>query len=71
MSSERIMTNRLQELLDEARKSVPTSQEKEEQRRSFAYGNTNIENSRITRKMIDEEAESLKKEAADSSLRSE
>ena len=65
------MTNRLQELLDEARKSVPTSKEKEEQRRSFAYGNTNIENSRITRKMVDEEAESLKKEAADSSLPSE
>jgi hypothetical protein len=32
------MTNRLQELLDEARKNVPTPQEKEEQRRSFAYG---------------------------------
>lgn len=61
------MTNRLQELLEEARKSVPTSQEKEEQRRSFAYGNTNIENSRITREMVDEEAESLKKEVADSS----
>jgi hypothetical protein len=56
------MTNRLQELLDEARKSVLTSQEKEEQRRSFAYGNTKIENSRITREMIDQEAESLKKE---------
>ena len=65
------MTNRLQELLDEARKNVLTSQEKEEQRRSFAYGNTKIENSRITREMIDQEAESLKKEAADSSLRSE
>jgi hypothetical protein len=62
------MTNRLQKLLDEARKSVPTSQEKEEQRRSFAYGNTNIENPRITREMIDEQAESLKKEAANSSL---
>ena len=61
----------LQELLDEARKSVPTSQGKEEQRRSFAYGNTNIENSRIKRVMVDQEAESLKKESADSSLRSE
>ena len=65
------VTNCLQELLDEARKSVPTSQEKEEQRRSFAYGNTNIENSRITREMVDQETESLKKESADSSLRSE
>jgi hypothetical protein len=60
------MTNRLQELLDEARKSVLTSEEKEEQRRSFAYGNTRIENSRITREMVDQEAESLKKETADS-----
>ena len=64
------MTNRLQELLDEARKNVPTSQEKEEQRRSFAYGNTKIENSRITREMVDQEAEALKKETADSSLES-
>jgi hypothetical protein len=65
------MTNRLQELLDEAKKNVLTSQEKEEQRRSFAYGNTKIENSRITREMVDQEAESLKKETSDSSLRSE
>ncbi len=46
------MTNRLQELLDEARKNVSTSQDKEEQRRSFAYGNTKIENSRITRETV-------------------
>ena len=65
------MTNRLQELLDEAKKNVLTSQEKEEQRRSFAYGNTKIENSRITREMVDQEAESLKKETADSSSREE
>jgi hypothetical protein len=65
------MTNRLQQLLDEARKSAPTSQDKEEQRRSFAYGNTKIENSRITRETVDQEAESLKKQSADSSLRSE
>lgn len=65
------MTNRLQELLNEARKNVSTSQEKEEQRRSFAYGNTKIENSRITRETIDQEAESLRKETTDSSLRSE
>jgi hypothetical protein len=65
------MTKRLQELLDQARKNAPTSQEKEEQRRSFAYGNTKIENSRITRQMVDQEAESLKKETADSSRRSE
>jgi hypothetical protein len=64
------MTYRLQELLDEAKRSVSTSQEKEEQRRSFAYGNTKIENSRITRETVDREAESLKRENADPSLRS-
>ncbi len=64
------MTNRLQELLDEARKSVSTSQDKEEQRRSFAYGNTKIENARITRETVDREAESLRRENADPSLRS-
>ena len=37
-----------------------TEAEKEEHRRSFAYGNTKIENSRITRELIDREAENLK-----------
>ena len=53
------MTTHLEKLLAEA-KNVPfTSAEKEEQRRSFAYGNTNIENSRITRAMVDDEADKL------------
>jgi hypothetical protein len=34
--------------------------EQEEQRRSFAYGNTKIENDSITREMVDREAEALK-----------
>jgi hypothetical protein len=72
MSQGDTMTNRLQELLDEARKNVSTTQEKEEQRRSFAYGNTKIENSRITRETVDQEAESLRRlGAADPSLLSE
>jgi hypothetical protein len=53
------MPTRLQELLDEARKNVQTPQEKEEQRRSFAYGNTKIENPRITREMVDKAADAL------------
>jgi hypothetical protein len=65
------MTNRLQQLLDEAKRAVPTAQEKEEQRRSFAYGNTKIENPRITRETVDHEAESLGKQGADSSPCSE
>jgi len=54
------MSKELEQLL-EAAKAVPfTAEQKEEQRRSFAYGNTNIENPRITREMIDREAEALK-----------
>jgi hypothetical protein len=53
------MTERLQELLDQAKRAVPSLEEKEEQRRSFAYGNTKIENPRITREMIDREADAL------------
>jgi hypothetical protein len=49
----------LQELIEKARKIVPTPQEREEQRRSFAYGNTKIENPLITREMIDRAAEAL------------
>jgi hypothetical protein len=53
------MTDQLQKLLDQAKKAVPSAQEKEEQRRSFAYGNTKIENPRITREMVDREADAL------------
>jgi hypothetical protein len=65
------MPTKLQELLKAAKKAVPTPQEQEEQRRSFAYGNTKIENPRITRETVDREAESLEHSKADSSLRSE
>ncbi len=50
----------LQELLEKASTVKMSADEKEEQRRSFAYGNANIENARVTRKIIDEEAEALK-----------
>jgi hypothetical protein len=53
------MPTSLQQLLDEARKYLLTPQEREEQRRSFAYGNTKIENPRITREMVDQEADAL------------
>ena len=38
-----------------------TAEQREAQRRSFAYGNTAFENSRITREMINEQAEKLAK----------
>jgi hypothetical protein len=55
------MTQKLDELLYKAKSVQPSPEQKEEQRRSFAYGNTNIENSRITRETVDQEAEELKK----------
>lgn len=53
------MTEYLQDLLEAARKVVLTPEEKEQQRRSFAYGNTAIENPRITREMIDRAADAI------------
>lgn len=55
------MTVKLNELLEKAKGVKLSPEQKEEQRRSFAYGNTNIENSRITRETVDREAERLKK----------
>lgn len=46
------MTKDLQELVDRTRKIEMTSEQLREQRRSFAYGNTHIENDRITREMV-------------------
>jgi hypothetical protein len=57
------MTEKLTALIERARTVKMTSAEKEQQRRSFAYGNTKIENERITRKMVDELAEAKKRRA--------
>lgn len=53
------MNDELEKLLEAARYRPLTQVEKEEQRRSFAYGNANIENPRVTREMIDEQAAEL------------
>lgn len=55
------MTEKLEELLNMAKNTSLSPEQGEEQRRSFAYGNTNIENPRITRETIDKEAEKLKR----------
>jgi len=49
----------LQGLLKSAKKVVLTPQEKEQQRRSFAYGTVAIKNPRITREMVDCAADEL------------
>ena len=57
------MSEELQVLINAARKVAMSPEDQEEQRRSFAYGNSKIENDRITRRTIDEQAELLKKRA--------
>jgi hypothetical protein len=54
------MPTELEMLLEAARLHEFTPEEKEEHRRSFAYGNTHIENERITREIIDREAENIR-----------
>jgi len=65
------MTKNLQTLLEAAKKVVLTEEQKEQQRRSFAYGNTKIENSRITREMVDRAADALNQPKGEPSHRSE
>jgi hypothetical protein len=50
----------LKRCIEAAREREFPAEEREAQRRSFAYGNTVIENPRITREMVDEEAEALR-----------
>jgi hypothetical protein len=57
-----LMTDKLAALIERARAVRMSARESEQQRRSFAYGNTKIENERITREMVDEQAEALKRE---------
>jgi hypothetical protein len=53
------MTDALKKLLEAAKTAKPTPEHREQQRRSFVYGNTHFENELITREMIDREAEKL------------
>ena len=59
------MAHELEKLLEAARNIAPSMEQKEEQRRSFAYGNTAFENDLITREMIRVEAERLNQEKND------
>ncbi len=47
-----IMRQELETLIDEARSTTMSCDESEAQRRSFAYGNTNIENDKVTKESI-------------------
>ena len=55
-----IMAEKLEKLIELAKKVEMTPGQQEQQRRSFAYGNAGLENDLITREMIDEQANKLK-----------
>jgi hypothetical protein len=55
------MTEKLNELLRQARSVQMTAAERNAQRRSFVYGNTAFENDRITRELVDRIAEKMEK----------
>jgi hypothetical protein len=57
------MSNKLEELVVRTREITMTSDQLREQRRSFAYGNTNIENERITREMVAEADRKIESES--------
>lgn len=57
------MTNDLQRLIEAAKQLRPSEEHREQQRRSFAFGNTSFENSRITRDMVNEQAEKLARQS--------
>ena len=54
------MADKLDRLVERAKHVTMTDREREKQRRSFAYGNTKIENDLITRETIDRQAEQIK-----------
>lgn len=60
------MTDALKALIEAAKKAQTTPEHREQQRRSFAYGNTAFENARITREMVDQQADKLARESDDS-----
>ncbi len=55
------MPDELKDLIEQSKHVQMTPEEKERQRRSFAYGNAKIENDRITRELVDREAELLRR----------
>jgi hypothetical protein len=59
------MTDTLKKLLETVKTVKPTREQLEEQRRSFVFGNTRLENDLITREMVDREAEKMTEEKND------
>jgi hypothetical protein len=53
------MSARLKELLNQSRNREMSPEQRESQRKSFAYGNTKFENDRITRETVDRASHNL------------
>jgi hypothetical protein len=68
-STERAMSQDLEYLIELAKKHQMTDEERNEQVRSFAYGNTHFENESITRADIDKAMDALNKERASNPVR--
>lgn len=64
------MTEALEDLIAKAQKLQMTEGQLKEQRISFVYGNTHIENEQITRAMVVEADEKVSKEEASKSAAS-
>jgi hypothetical protein len=56
-----VMVDDLKKLIEAVKQAAPAPEHREQQRRSFVYGNTHLENELITREMVDQEAEKLVK----------
>jgi hypothetical protein len=63
------MSQDLEYLIELARKHHMTDEERNEQVRSFAYGNTHFENESITKADIDKAMDTLNKERASDPVR--
>lgn len=57
-----VMSDELSRLLEMAKRVEMTPAQQEEQRRSFAYGNTKVENDTITWDTVNKAAEELDKQ---------
>ncbi|HEY2120468.1 MAG TPA: hypothetical protein VGH37_14860 [Candidatus Acidoferrum sp.] len=51
-------------LVENAKRICMTSDEREQQRRSFVWGNANIENSAVTRSVVNEVADGMARSGA-------
>jgi len=56
------MSDELNALIERAKTAKPNAEQLEQQRRSFVFGNTALENDLITREMVDREAEKFARE---------